>query len=154
MKLSSTHLTTVRGVCEHIIHMRDIATQLKKLGIGTSKLSLCASFWTLFLSNKTLLRSLIMWRKNKRIETSQTSTSKVNQKGKGRIQPQVIIKKENKCFFCRKDPQRKILLNSRSGLRKKGYLSFFTYYESNMVNINLNTWWIDSSSIIHIENSL
>ena len=43
--------------------------------------------------------------KNKRNDTSQTYTFKSNQKGKGRIPPQVDIKKENKCFFCKKKGQ-------------------------------------------------
>ena len=37
---------------------------------------------------------------------------------------------------------------------KKGNLPSFVCYESNMVNVNINTWWIDYSSTIHIENSL
>ena len=37
---------------------------------------------------------------------------------------------------------------------KKGNLLSFVCYESNMVNVNINTWWIDSSSTIHIVNSL
>ena len=39
-------------------------------------------------------------------------------------------------------------------LEKKGNLSSFVCYESNMVNVNINTWWIDSSSTIHTANSL
>ena len=37
---------------------------------------------------------------------------------------------------------------------KIGNLSSFVCYESNMVNVNINTWWIDSGSTIHIVNSL
>ena len=40
--------------------------------------------------------------KNKMNDTSQTYTSKSNQKGKGRVPPQADIKKENKCFFCKR----------------------------------------------------
>ena len=40
--------------------------------------------------------------KKKRNDTSQACNSKSNQKGKGRIPPQANIKKENKCFFCKK----------------------------------------------------
>ena len=39
-------------------------------------------------------------------------------------------------------------------LEKKGNLSSFVCYESNMVNVNINTWWIDSDSTIHITNPL
>ena len=37
---------------------------------------------------------------------------------------------------------------------KKGNLSSFACYESNMINVNINTWWIDFGSIIYIANSL
>ena len=30
----------------------------------------------------------------------------------------------------------------------------FVCYESNMVNVNHNTWWIDSGSTIHVSNTL
>ena len=39
-------------------------------------------------------------------------------------------------------------------LEKKGNLSSFVCYESNMVNANINTWWIDSGFTIHIAYSL
>ena len=37
MKFSSIRITSVRGVREHIMQMRDIAVQLKKLGIDMSE---------------------------------------------------------------------------------------------------------------------
>ena len=37
MKFSSIRITSVKGVREHIMQMRDIAAQLKKLGIDMSK---------------------------------------------------------------------------------------------------------------------
>ena len=36
MKFSSIRITSVRDVCEHIMQMRDIAAQLKKLSIDMS----------------------------------------------------------------------------------------------------------------------
>ena len=39
-------------------------------------------------------------------------------------------------------------------LDKKGTQFSFVCYESNMVNVNQNTWWIDSGSIIHVSNTL
>ena len=79
----------------------------------------------------------ITHRKNKRKDISQSYTSKSNQKGKGRIPPQAYIKKENKCFF----------------YKKKGHLKKYCY-ESNMVNVITNTWWIDYGFAIHIAKSL
>ena len=93
--------------------------------------------------------------KNKRNDTSQTYTSKSNQKEKGRVPPQAHIKEENKCFFCkRKGHVKKDCPKFKKWLEKKGNILYFVCYESNMVNVNINTWWIDSGSTIHIANSL
>ena len=93
------------------------------------------------------------FRKNKRNDTSQTYTSKSNQKRKGSIPPQVDIKKENKCFFYKsKGHVKKDCPKFKKWIEKKGNISSSVCYESNMVNVNINTWWIDSSSTIHIAN--
>ena len=39
-------------------------------------------------------------------------------------------------------------------LEKKGKLISFVCYESNMVDVGHNTWWIDSGSTIHVSNTL
>ena len=39
-------------------------------------------------------------------------------------------------------------------LDKKGTQFSFICYESNMVNVIHNTWWIDSGSTIHVSNTL
>ena len=189
MKFSSIRITSVRGVREHIMQMRDITAQLKKLRIDMSE-----SFLVHFILNtlpnqygpfkisynthkdKWSINELMTmcvqeeerlvmelgesamlattFEKNKRNDTSQTYTSISNQKGKGRIPPQADIK-ENKCFFCkRKGHVKKDCPKFKTWLKNKGNLSSFVCYESNMVNVNINTWWIDSSSTIHIANSL
>ena len=190
MKFSSIRITSVRGVREHIMQMKDFAAQLKKLGIDMSD-----SFLVHFILNtlphqygpfkisynthkdKWSINELMTmcvqeeerlvmelgesamlattFGKNKRNDTSQTYTSKSNQKGKGRIPLQADIKKEIKCFFCkRKGHVKKDCPKFKKWLEKKGNISSFVCYESNMVNVNINTWWIDSGSTIHIANSL
>ena len=175
MKFSSICIISVRGVRQHIMQMRDIATQLKKLGIDMSE-----SFLVHFILNtlphqygpfkisynthkdKWSINQLMTmcvqeeerlvmelgdsamlattFGKNKRNDTSQTYNSKSNQKRKGRIPPQDDIKKENKCFFCkRKGHVKKDCHKFKKWLEKKGNLSSFVCYESNMVNVNINT---------------
>ena len=120
--------------------MRDIAAQLKKLGIDMSesflvhfilntlphqykpfkisynthkdKWSINELMTTCVQEEKRLVMELgesamlaTTFGKNKRNDTSQTYTSKSNQKGKCRIPPRVDIKKENKCFFCKRKGQ-------------------------------------------------
>jgi len=45
-------------------------------------------------------------------------------------------------------------LKFKSWMDKKGTPCAFVCYESNMVSINHNTWWIDSGSTIHVSNTL
>ena len=49
---------------------------------------------------------------------------------------------------------KKKCLKFQNWLEKKGNLTSFVCYESNMVNVNTNTWWIDFGSTIHISNFL
>ena len=49
---------------------------------------------------------------------------------------------------------KKDCLKFKKWFEKKGNLSSFVCYESIMANVNINTWWIDSGSPIHIVNSL
>ena len=187
MKFSSIRITSVRGVREHIMQMRDIVAQLKKL-----RIDMMESFLVHFILNtlphqygpfkipynthkdKWSINELMTmcvqeeerivmelgesamlattFRKNKRNDTSQTYTSKSNKKGKGRVPPQADIKKENKCFFCkRKGHVKKDCPKFKKSLEKKGNISSFVCYESNMVNVNIKTWWIDSGSTIHMQ---
>ena len=44
MKLSSIKLINVKGVCEHIMQMRDITAQLKLLEVDMSKPFLCITY--------------------------------------------------------------------------------------------------------------
>nr|KYP61936.1 Retrovirus-related Pol polyprotein from transposon TNT 1-94 [Cajanus cajan] len=74
---------------------------------------------------------------------------------KGKIPAQPIIKKESKCFFCKKKGHmKKDCLKFKNWLEKKGNLFAFVCYESNMTSTNHNTWWIDSGSTIHVSNTL
>ena len=76
-------------------------------------------------------------------------------KNKGKIPAQPVIKKESKCFFCKKKGHmKKNCLKFKSWMDKKGTPFAFVCYESNMVSINHNTWWIDSGSTIHVSNTL
>ena len=79
--------------------------------------------------------------------------SQVSQKGKHQIPPKADIKKDEKCFFCKKKGHvKKKCLKFHKWLDKKGNPTSFVCYESNMVNVNTNTWWIDSGSTIQCKS--
>ena len=67
--------------------------------------------------------------------------SQASQKEKQQIPPKSDIKKDEKCFFCKKKGHvKKKCLKFHKWLDKKGNPTSFVCYESNMVNVNTNTW--------------
>ncbi|KAL5823734.1 hypothetical protein ACOSQ4_021634 [Xanthoceras sorbifolium] len=180
MKLSSQRLTSVKGVREHIMQMRDIAAKLKKLEVNISESFLVhyilntlpqqyGPFKISYNTHKdkwsinelmTMCvqeegRLLMEQSDNVMLATQGKGKIQANQKGKGKITPKADIKKESKCFFCKKKGHmKKDCAKFKKWLEDKGKQISFVCYESNMVKININTWWIDSGSTIHISNSL
>ena len=76
-------------------------------------------------------------------------------KGKRKVPSQADIKKESKYFFCKKNGQiKKDYVKFQQWLKKKRNAISCVCYESNMVEVSHNTWWIDSGSTIPISNSL
>ncbi|RVW65982.1 Retrovirus-related Pol polyprotein from transposon TNT 1-94 [Vitis vinifera] len=183
MKFTSLKLTGVRGVREHIMEMRDIVAQLKKLEVEMSEsflvhfilntlppqygpfkisynthkdkwsinelMTMCVQEEGRLLMEQGESAMLVAQRKGKK------GKSQASQKGKQQISPKSDIKKDEKCFFCKKKGHvKKKCLKFQNWLEKKGNPTSFVCYESNMVNVNTNTWWIDSGSTIHISNSL
>ena len=76
-------------------------------------------------------------------------------KRKGKAPIHAVIKKESKCFFCKKKGHmKKDCFKYKLWLDKKGKSTSLVGYESNMADVCHNTWWIDSGSTIHISNTL
>ena len=127
MKFSSLRLTSVKGVREHIMQMRDTVAQLKKLEVEISE-----SFLVHYILNtlphqygpfkisynthkdKWSINELMTMcvQEEERLvmelgESAMLATrgkgkSQANRKGKGKVPPQADIKKDSKCFFCKK----------------------------------------------------
>ncbi|RVW74232.1 Retrovirus-related Pol polyprotein from transposon TNT 1-94 [Vitis vinifera] len=120
MKFTSLKLTGIRGVREHIMEMRDIVAQLKKLEVEMSE-----SFLVHFILN-TLLPQLMMEQGESAMLVTQRKgkkgKSQASQKGKQQISPKFDIKKDEKCFFCKKKGHvKKKCLKFQNWLEKKGY---------------------------------
>ena len=68
------------------------------------------------------------------------------------------IKKNDKkdaCFFCKKSGHmKKDCQKYKNWLEKKGNIISLVCHESFFVEAPSSTWWIDSSSIIHIVNTM
>ena len=81
--------------------------------------------------------------------------NQAKKKGKGKIPPQCGIKKVNRCFFCKKKGHmKKGCTKFQKWLEKKGKPISFVCYESNMIDVIYNIWWIDSGSTIRVSNTL
>ena len=65
------------------------------------------------------------------------------------------IKKSPKCFFCKKKGHvEKEYTKFKNWLDKKDTQLSLVCYESNMIDVNHDTWWIDFGSSIYVINSL
>ena len=69
-----------------------------------------------------------------------------------------IHKKEHKddtCRFCGKFGHfQKDCLKRKAWFEKKGKLSALVCFESNLVEVPYNTWWIDSGCTAHVSNTM
>ena len=123
MQFSSTKLIGIRGVCDHIMHMRDITAQLKSLKVTMSDTSLIhyilntmsQQYSPFKISYKTrkdkwsineLLTMCVqeegrlMMEESERVNLTTFGKKRKDQaKRKGKIPIQPGIKKESKCFF-------------------------------------------------------
>ncbi|KAG6706991.1 hypothetical protein I3842_06G009900 [Carya illinoinensis] len=62
---------------------------------------------------------------------------------------------KGKCNFCHLFGHRRIDCRKfKAWLDKKGTRSLLVYFESNLIDVPLNTWWLDTGATIHITNSL
>ena len=94
-----------------------------------------------------------------RIESAHlvTQENKPDKKGKGKQKTPLnhVNKSDIKCFFCKKKGHiKKRCPKFKTWLEKKGNLISLVCYDSNMVHISYNTWWIDSSTTIHVANTM
>ena len=81
--------------------------------------------------------------------------NKPKNKGNGKVQPKVDIKKESMCYFCKKKGHmKKHCMKHKVWLEQKGISFSSICYESNFINVNHNTWWIYYGSTIHVSNTL
>ncbi|KAA8532494.1 hypothetical protein F0562_032527 [Nyssa sinensis] len=182
MKFYSTRLDTVRGVHEHIMKMRDTTTQLKKLEVEISDSflvhyilnTLPPQYNPFKISYNThkdkwsineLMTMCVQEEGRLTMEMGESAMlamqgknkPQANKKGKGKekLAPQADIKKDLVRFFCKKKGHvKKDCPKFQKWLEKKGNQLSLVCYESNMVDVVYNTWWIDSGSTIHISNSL
>ena len=127
MKFSSLRLTSVKGVREHIIQMRDTVAQLKKLEVeilesflvhyilntlphqyGPFKISYNTDkdkwsineLMTMCVQEEE--RLVMEMGESAMLETRGKGKSQANHKGNDKVPPQANIKKDSKCFFYKK----------------------------------------------------
>nr|XP_009803862.1 PREDICTED: uncharacterized protein LOC104249184 [Nicotiana sylvestris] len=63
--------------------------------------------------------------------------------------------KVDTCRFCNKEGQyQKDCLKRKAWFEKKGIFSAFVCFESNLVEVPNNTWWLDSGATAHVSTTL
>ena len=89
-----------------------------------------------------------------RVDLTTFEKNKKNQVNhKGKISAQPMMMKKSKCFFCKKKGHtKKDCQKFKNWLEKRSTPFVFVCYESYMINVNHNTWWIDST--IYVSNTL
>eukprot|EP00253_Pinus_taeda_P004402 PITA_04402 len=127
MKFSSLRLTSVKGVREHIMQMRDTVAQSKKIEVEISESflvhyilnTLAHQYGPFKISYSThkdkwsvneLMTMCVQEEERLVMELGESAMlamcgkgkSQANRKGKGKIPPHADIKKDSKCFFCKK----------------------------------------------------
>ncbi|KAL5809191.1 hypothetical protein ACOSQ3_029882 [Xanthoceras sorbifolium] len=155
---------SIRGSVDQLDNVRDLLKGIDEQFVTSEKI--LASTLIMKLSSQRLTsvkgklevdisESFLEQSDSVMLATQGKGRIQVNQKGKGKIPPKADIKKESKCLFCKKKGHmKKDCAKFKKWLEDKGNQISFVCYESNMVNISINTWWIDSGSTIHISNSL
>ena len=175
MKFSSLRLTSVKGVRELIMEMRDKVAQIKTLEVDMSKSFLVHNILntlplqyvpfkisynthkdkllingllTMCIEEKGRLlmeqgeSSMLVTQEKYHNRGMNQSENQANKKGKSKIPPQGGIKKESKCFFCKKKGHvKKDCAKFKKWLEDKGKSISSVCYEYNMVDIN--TYMVD-----------
>ncbi|KAL8150856.1 hypothetical protein V2J09_020664 [Rumex salicifolius] len=150
MQFSSLRHTEIKGVRDYIMHMRDIAAQLKALEVTMSEsflvhFILCtlpqqyAPFKISYNTHKDkwsineLMTMCVQeegrlsMKEGEKVNLATVSSSKkkkdhIKEKEKGKIPVNQVIKKESKCFFCKKKGHmKKDCIKFKAWLEKKGY---------------------------------
>ena len=71
------------------------------------------------------------------------------------VVPKADMKKEFVCFFYKKKGHlKKDCTKYKRWLEMKSNPTSFVCFESNIVDVNHNTQWIDSGCTIHVKNTL
>ena len=132
IQFSTLRLTGVRGVRDHIMRMMDITAQLKSLEVAMLKsilvhyilCTLPPQYNPFKISYNTykekwsiseLLTMCVQKKKRLLMEEGEkvhftfleSSKKKAKNKGKGKLESTSYIKKESKCFFCKKGHMKK-----------------------------------------------
>lgn len=166
-------------MCEYIMRMRDIAALLKTLEVEISEtflvhFILCTlpqqygpfkisynthkDKWSINELKTMCVQEehrLALQEGEKVNLTFSERKKKDRAKDKGKIPVKLDIKKESKCFFCKKKRyMKKECSKFKNWLDMKGIQLSFVCYESNLTDVGHNTWWIDSGSTIHVSNTL
>ncbi|GJW43782.1 UBN2_2 domain-containing protein [Tanacetum coccineum] len=167
LKMLTTKYDGVSGVREHIMMMSDMANKLKGMDMEISEGE---------MENERT--DCYVWQEEERLKvekpdvvhvaTTNSNKRKSSWKDKGSSGDNSTpnkVQKTNastssfqggpKCKFCHKKGHiQKDCPKFKEWLAKKGIFESFMINKSFNINVPINSWWIDSGSMVHIANSL
>ena len=90
-------------------------------------------------------------KKGKKSKGKNNSDIKADSSQKGLGSKPDIQKGELKCWFCKSVGHKK---SNCPAFKAKGESLAFVCHESSLIDVPVNSWWIDSGASIHVSNSL
>ncbi|WRX07875.1 hypothetical protein QQP08_000362 [Theobroma cacao] len=144
-KLTSIKLTGIKGIHEHIMQMRDIVAHLNSL-----KMEIFDDFLVHFILNFFPSQ----YNPFKISYNTYKDKWSINELLAMCVQEEVRLIQENGESAYLKRHMRKDCPKRKVWLEKKGNLKPCVCYESNMVYVSRKTLRIDSSSTIHVSNTM
>ncbi|KAH7866788.1 hypothetical protein Vadar_024998 [Vaccinium darrowii] len=158
MKCDGSH-----GVQEHILNMANKAAKLATLGMKADESFPCAVYTQL-----TPKKEEVRLREEGHHTALAVTQVAMKKKGKAKKYPPKKVSGPGessqahgdnsftvKCYFCgKKGHVKKDCNKHKAWFEKKGKNLSFVCYESNLVEVPSNTWWIDYGATTHITNSL
>ncbi|GAB2280640.1 hypothetical protein Dimus_039421 [Dionaea muscipula] len=135
---------------DHVTHMSNLAAKLKTMGMKELKAMLIQEEGRL---RKMEDQSIHLIGHDDASSSKGRPGKKDKKKDKAPKGLVSNIRKEMKCFFCKKSEHfKKDCPKRKAWFEKKGMHYSYVFFESNLIEVPNNTWWLDSGATTHVSH--